>query len=152
MKLNMSLKEEINAILRYKELSFEEKRSRLLKIVTPHEAMSLLPVPDEKVTLKEPYRPKRDNMQILNLSVVIPIFESILNGAKIESRAYNDYYKSRCTYEENGSRYLKAFDAITFYVGSGRGARKVTVALTDIICDGGILYFHLGDILMRTYC
>lgn len=143
----MRLEEEVGSILHDEELSFEEKRGRLSKIVTAHELMVLLPEPKKTVALKEPLHPQRENMQILNLSVVTPIFESILNGAKIESRIYNEYYKTRCTYEENGVRYLKPFDAITFYVGLGKRARKVTVALKDITCDGSILYFHLGDIL-----
>lgn len=143
----MGLKEDIDNILHNEALSFEEKRSMLSKMVTPRELLALLPEPVEKVILKEPLRHKRENMLILNLSVVTPIFESILNGATIESRAYNEYYKSRCTYEENGTRYLKPFDAITFYVGRSKRARRVTVALTDITCDGEIIYFHLGEIL-----
>ena len=68
-------------------------------------------------------------------------------GHDIECRGYNEYYKSRCTYVEDGVRYLVPFDAITFYVGRGNNAKKATVAVKDIVLDDGLLYFHLGDVL-----
>ena len=145
----MSLQEEINSIINDEQLTYDEKRVKLLKYMTPHEVRALLHEPVEVVKLKEPLKPKREGeeMLILNLSVIAPIFESILKGVGIESRGYDDYYKSRCTYVEDGVRYLKPFDAITFYVGRGERARKATVALTDIVCDGGMIYFHLGEII-----
>ena len=145
----MSLQEEINSIINDKQLTYDEKSKKLQKYLTPHEVRALLQKPIEVVKLKEPLKAKQEGEKrlILNLSVVLPIFESILKGADIESRAYDDYYKSRCTYVEDGVRYLKPFDAITFYVGRGQRARKATVALTDIVCDGGMIYFHLGEII-----
>ncbi len=56
----MRLEEEVGSILHDEELSFEEKRGRLSKIVTAHELMVLLPEPKKTVALKEPLHPQRD--------------------------------------------------------------------------------------------
>ena len=143
----MSLQDEVNAILNNEEMAYDDKKAKLSKLMTPYEVIALLPEPIEEVSLKEPLKPKGENMLILKLALVTQNFEDILNGTKLESRAYSEFYKKRCTYEENGVRYLKPFDAITFYVGRSKRVRRATVALTNIVCDGGIIYFYLGDIL-----
>ncbi len=143
----MSLQEEIKTIIDAADLSYEEKRKKLLCYLTPHEVSALLPEPKKVVRLKAPLHPKTENMRILNLSVFTPIFESILQGGHVEARAYDDYYKSRCTYVENGVRYLVPFDAITFYVGRGNRAKKATVAVKDIVLDEDTLLFYMGDVI-----
>ena len=146
----MSLQEEINNIINDKQLTCDEKSIKLQKYLTPHEVRALLQEPIEVVKLKEPLKPKRegDSMRILNLSVHWDIFKEILRGGhEIECRDYNEYFKSRCTYVEDSVRYLVSFDAITFYVGRDNNAKRATVAVKDIILDGGLLYFHLGDVL-----
>ena len=143
----MSLQEEINSIINDKQLSYDEKSKKLQKFLTPHEVRALLQEPIEVVKLKEPLVPKTKDMRVLHLSVYNEIFEGIIKGGHIECRDYNEYYKSRCTYVENGVRYLVPFDAIIFYVGRGNNAKRATVAVKDIIFDVGLLYFHLGDVL-----
>lgn len=146
----MSLQEEINIIVNDEQLTYEEKRKKLLKFMAPHEVSILLPEPVEEVKLKEPLKPKREgnDMRILNLSVHGDIFKEIIKGAQdIECRDYSEYFKSRCTYVEDGVRYLVPFDAITFYVGRGNNAKRATVAVKDIVLGDGLLYFHLGDVL-----
>lgn len=145
----MSLQEEINSIVNDEQLTYEEKRKKLLKFMASHEVSVLLPGPVEVVKLKEPLKPKREgkDMRVLNLSVYGEIFEDILNGGHVECRDYNEYFKSRCTYVEDGVRYLVPFDAITFYVGHGNNAKRATVAVKDIFLDDGLLYFHLGDVI-----
>ena len=143
----MSLQEEINRIISDKQLTYDEKSKKLLMFLAPHEVRALLQEPIEVVKLKEPLVPKTKDMRVLHLSVYNEIFEEILKGGHIECRDYNEYYKSRCTYVENGVRYLVPFDAITFYVGRGNNAKRATVAVKDIILDDGLLYFHLGDVL-----
>lgn len=143
----MSLHEDIQAIITAPTLSYEDKRKKLSHYLTPQEVRSMLPEPIEEIRLKEPLCPRTKQMRVLNLSVVNPIFESILNGGHVESRDYNDYYKDRCTYVENGVRYLVPFDAITFYVGRGLKAKKATVAIKDITCDGSVILFYLGEVI-----
>ncbi len=117
--------------------------------MTPQEVNVMLPNPSisEIVRLKEPLKPKTKDMHILRLSVYSDIFEGILNGGHGECREYNDYYKRRCTHEEDGVRFLVPFDAISFYVGRGSRAKWATVVMTDIQLDGGLLYFYLGEII-----
>ena len=94
--------------------------------------------------LKEKLNPKTNGMNTLNLSIKSVYFDQIKKETKKEEyRKYNDYYKERCTYLEDGVRYLVPFDAIVLYQGS----RAMTVALTDITCDGKYFVFHLGEIL-----
>ena len=143
----MSLQEEIQSIIKDASMSFEDKRKKLLEFMTQHEVDIMLPKPVEVVRLKEPLHPKTVDMRILNLSVYNHIFESILRGGHVECREYTDYYKDRCTYIENGVRYLVPFDAITFYVGRGDRAKKATVLVKDITCDGEVILFYLGDII-----
>ena len=144
----MSLQEEINSIISDNQLTYDEKSKKLLKFLAPHEVRALLHEPTEVVRLKEPLLSKTKDMRILHLSVYREIFEEILKGGHdIECRDYDEYYKSRCTYVEDGVRYLVPFDAITFYVGRGNNAKKATVAVKDIVLDDGLLYYHLGDVL-----
>ena len=144
----MSLQEEINSIISDNQLTYDEKGKKLLKFLSPHEVRALLQEPIEVVKLKEPLVSKTKDMRILHLSVYREIFEDILKGEHdIECRDYNEYYKSRCTYVEDGVRYLVPFDAITFYVGRGNNAKRATVVVKDIVLDDGLLYFHLGDVL-----
>lgn len=144
----MSLQEEIKAIITSMSMSYDDKREKLMKLVTPQEVEALLPDPNGIVRLKEPLRTKTVNMRILHLSVVNAIFEDILEGNHdVECRSYNDYYKRKCSYVEDGVRYLIPFDAITFYVGYGEKARKVTVTLKNISCDGSLLFFYIGRVL-----
>ena len=144
----MNLQEEINSIINDEQLTYDEKSKKLLKFLAPHEVRALLQEPIEVVKLKEPLVPKNKDMRVLHLSVHREIFEEILKGGHdIECRDYNEYYQSRCTYMEDGVRYLVPFDAITFYVGRGNNAQKATVAVKDIVLDDGLLFFHLGDVL-----
>lgn len=143
----MSLQEEIKVIVSDSSMSYNDKREKLMKLLTPHEVEALLPNPNGNVRLKEPFRPKTANMRILHLSVVNAIFDDILAGNHdVECRSYNDNYMKRCTYVEDGVRYLIPFDAITFYVGYGARARKVTVAVKNITCDGSLLLFYMGRV------
>ena len=144
----MNLQEEINSIINDEQLTYDEKSKKLQKFLTPHEVRALLQEPIEVVKLKEPLTPKTKDMHILQLSVFNSIFESIIKGSQdVECREYNEYYKSRCTYVEDGVRYLVPFDAITFYVGRGSHAKRATVAIKDIVLDDDLLYFHLGKVL-----
>ena len=98
----------------------------------------------EYPVLKSKLKPKTQGMNSLNLSIKSVYYDQILRGAKKdEYRKYNEYYIERCTYEENGKRYLVPFDALVLY----QGKRAMVVALTDITCDGKYFVFHLGDIL-----
>lgn len=145
----MSLQEEIQAIITSQEMSYEVKRDKLLKIMTPSEVNALLPKPAEVIRLKQSQQanPKGEKPLNLNLSVIKPIFDSVLNGNHVECRAYKDYFKDRCTYEENGIRYLVPFDTITFYVGIGERAKWAKCEVTNITCDGDCLYFHHGHVI-----
>jgi hypothetical protein len=147
----MTLQEEIKAIIADAGLSYNEKREKLMKLMTPQEAKALLQKSSqlEVVELKEPLKPKKEDMRILRLSVFSEIFEDVLKGGHVECREYSEYFKSRCTYEEDGVRYLVPFDAITFYVGRGDRAKKATVLLKDITCDGEVILFYLGDVISR---
>ena len=144
----MSLQEEIKAIVTDSSMSYDDKREKLMKLVTPYEVEALLPDPNGNVRLKEPLRPKTENMRILHLSVFNAIFDDILAGNHdVESRSYNEYYRNRCTYVEDGVRYLVPYDAITFYVGRDDKARKVTVTIKNITCDGCLLLFYMDRVL-----
>lgn len=148
----MTIRNCINAILTDDTLSRQEKLSRLTRIVTIQEAHALLgPEPEETIVLKKkPYTHKED-LRILNLSVHKVFFDEIIQGTKKdEYRSLTDYYRRRCTYEENGRHYLIPYDAIRFNVGRGKGRLSATVALTDIVCKGGFLIFHLGEILCKS--
>lgn len=144
----MILQEEINSIINNEKLRYDEKSKKLLKFLDSHEVRALLQEPIEVVKLKEPLAPRTKDMRILQLSVFNSIFESIIKGSQdMECREYNEYYKSRCTYIEDGVRYLVPFDAITFYVGRGSHAKRATVAVKDIVLYDDLLYFHLGEVL-----
>ena len=143
----MSLQEEIRAIISDSSMSKEEKRGKLLKIMTPQEVNTLLSEPVKKIALKEPLPQNVKGTRNLNLSVFNEIFDSILEGNHIECRVCNEYFKNRCTYVENGVRYLVPYDTITFYVGWGSRAKIAIVAVEDITYEDGFLYFHLGEIL-----
>ena len=144
----MSLQKEIQSILK-SSLSYEEKGKKLAKLVTKLELDALLPKPKEVVALKEPLKPKTKGMKTLHLSIHKVYFDAIITGAKpIEFRDWkNEYYQRKCSYEENGKRYLTPFDAIVIHVGRGAGALTATVALKDITCDGTYLMFHVGKVL-----
>lgn len=145
----MSLKEEIDAIVSSEELSYDIKRKMLLKLVTPSEVVALLPKQYEQIKLKPPRQPKTINAEIsnLNLSVIDPIFNSIIEGNHIECRIFNEYFKNRCSYVENGVMYLIPFETVTFFVGKGERAKWAKLAVKDIVCDGECIYFHLGQVI-----
>ena len=145
----MSLQEEIQSILSDSSLSYDEKGAKLAKLVTKQELASLLPKPQDVVALKEPLQPKTKGMKTLMLSIHKVYFDEIIRGTKpIEYRDWtNDYYQKKCSYEENGKRYLVPFDALVLYVGRGKNALTATVALKDITCDGTYLMFHVGKVL-----
>lgn len=144
----MSLQEEIQSILQ-SSLSYEEKGERLAKLMTTHEVGALLGKQRSGVALKEPLKPKTTGMRTLNLSIHKVYFDEIILGTKpIEYRDWtNEYYQRKCSYEENGKRYLTPFDALVLYVGRGRGALTATVALKNITCDGTYLMFWVGKVL-----
>ena len=141
-----TLKEEIDAILLDGTMSRQEKLSRLTKIVTSQEAHALLgPEQEGTIVLKKKPHTHDGGMRILNLSIDYVYFNEIIQGIKKEEyRDLNDYY------EENGKRYLIPYDTICFYSGSDEWRQSVTVALTDIVCEGGFLNFHLGEILRKS--
>ena len=147
-----TLKEEIDAILLDGTMSRQEKLSRLTKIVTSQEAHALLgPEQEGTIVLKKKPHTHDGGMRILNLSIDYVYFNEIIQGIKKEEyRDLNEYYRRRCTYEENGKRYLIPYDTICFYSGSDEWRQSVTVALTDIVCEGGFLNFHLGEILRKS--
>lgn len=143
-----TLRLEIDAILNDGSLDYEEKGKRLAKLVTQKELNKILPKPQDVPRLKEPLQPKTNGMKTLQLSIYNVYFDAIAAGTKkVEFREYKEYYINKCTYVENGIRYLRPFDAIVFYVGRGQNAKSMTVSLTDITCDGKYLMFHLGKIL-----
>ena len=147
-----TLKEEINTILQDGTMSRPEKLSRLIRIVTTHEAHTLLGQAQEDtiVLKKKPYTHK-DGMRILNLSIHRVFFDEIIQGTKKnEYRNLTDYYRRRCTYEENGKRYLIPYNAVCFNVGRGKRRLSATVALTGIVCEDGFLIFNLGEILCKS--
>lgn len=140
----MSLRDEIQNILK-SGLTYEEKAKRLATLVTGKELSTLLPKPEDLPKLKEPLQPKKKGMKTLQLSIHDVYFNQIKRGTKkAEYRDYKDYYIDKCTYEEDGKKYLVPFDAITFHVGR---AKSMTVALTNITCDGIYFVFHLGEVL-----
>ena len=145
----MSLQEEVRNILKDASISHEEKGKRLAKLVTKQELNALMPKEKETIALKEPLKPKRKGMKTIAFSIHKVYFDQIILGTKpIEYRDWtNDYYKRKCSYEENGKRYLTPFDAIVLYVGRGKGALTATVALKNITCDGTYLMFWVGDVL-----
>lgn len=144
----MALQEEIQSILK-SSLSYEEKGKKLAKLVTKHELDALLPKPKEEVALKEPLKPKTKGMKTLHLSIHKVYFDEIILGTKpIEFRDWtNQYYVNKCSYVEDGKRYLTPFDAIVIHVGRGAGALTATVALKNITCDGTYLMFWVGKVL-----
>ena len=144
----MSLQEEIQSILK-SSLSYEEKGVKLALLVSKQELNAILPKPQEQVALKEPLKPKTKGMRTLNLSIHKVYFDEIILGTKpIEYRDWtNAYYQKKCSYVENGKRYLVPFDAIVIYVGRGANALTATVALKNITCDGTYLMFWLGKVL-----
>lgn len=144
----MTLQEEIQSILK-SSLSYEEKGKKLAKLVTKQELAALLPKPVEDVALKEPLKPKTTGMRTLMLSIHKVYFDQIILGSKpIEYRDWgNDYYKRKCSYIENGKRYLVPFDALVLYVGRGKNALTATVALKDITCNGTYLMFWIDRVL-----
>ena len=90
-------------------------------------------------------------MRILNLSIHKVFYEEIIQGTKKdEHRSLTDYYRRRCTYEENGKRYLIPYNAVCFNVGRGKRRLSATVALTGIVCEDGFLIFNLGEILCKS--
>ena len=145
----MSLREEIQAIVNNQGLDYEAKAEKLLRIITKQELDALLPKPVEQVALKEPLKPKTTGMKTLMLSIHKVYLDAILAGTKkIEYRDWgNQYYVNKCSYVEDGKRYLRPYDALVLYVGRGKNALTATVALTDITCDGSYLMFHLGKVL-----
>lgn len=149
-----SLKEGIDIILHDGTLSRKEKLSRLTRFVTPQEARALLgPEPEETIVLKKKLDFQGGELKILDLSVNKVFFDEIIQGIKKdEYRNLTNYYRWRCTYEENGKRYLIPYDAIRFNVGKGERRLSATVALTNIVCEGGFLIFHLGKILSKSNC
>lgn len=145
----MTLQEEIQAIVGDASLTYEAKAEKLSKLITKQELSAILPKPMETVALKEPLNPKTKGMKTLALSIHKVYFDEIIAGTKkIEFRDWgNEYYQRKCSYVENGKRYLTPFDAIVIFVGRGKGALTATIALTDITCDGTYLMFHLGKVL-----
>ena len=144
----MTLQEEIQSILK-SSLSYEEKGKKLAKLVTKQELNALLPKPKDVVALKEPLKPKTKGMNTLHLSIHKVFFDQIILGVKpVEFRDWtNDYYKRKCSYEENGRRYLTPFDAIVLHVGRGTDSLSATVALKNITCDGTYLMFFVDKVL-----
>lgn len=144
----MSLHEEVQKILK-SSLSYEEKGKKLAALVTKQELDSLLPKAQNVVALKEPLKPKTKGMKTIHLSIHKVYFDQIILGTKpIEYRDWtNDYYVKKCSYVENGKRYLTPFDAIVIHVGRGKDAPTATVALRDITCDGTYLMFWVGNVL-----
>lgn len=144
----MSLQQEIQSILK-SSLSYEEKGDRLAELVTKQELQKLLPKQKEVVALKEPLKPKTKGMKMIAFSIHKVYFDEIMLGTKpIEFRDWtNQYYVNKCSYMENGKRYLTPFDAIVLYVGRGASALTATVALKNITCDGTYLMFWLGKVL-----
>lgn len=145
----MTLQQEIQSIVNDASLGYDAKAEKLLRIITKQELSAVLPKPVETITLKEPLKPKTTGMKTLMLSIHKVYLDAILAGTKkIEYRDWgNEYYQRKCSYEEDGKRYLRPYDALVLYVGRGKSALTATVALTDITCDGTYLMFHLGKIL-----
>ena len=145
----MTLQEEVQSIINDASLSYEEKGAKLAKLVTKQELDALLPKQEEVVALKEPLKPKTTGMKTLHLSIHKVFFDAIITGAKpIEYRDWtNSYYVNKCSYVEDGKRYLTPFDAIVIHVGRGAGALTATVALKNITCDGTNLMFWVGKVL-----
>ena len=142
----MTLTEEIESIRSNGALTYEQKVERLKKLIASHEIDAVLPKPQEELPrLKEPLKPKTKGMRTLNLALKPVYFDAILKGVKKqEFRDYTEYYINKCTYTEGGKRYLVPFDALVFYQGN---SRSMTVALTDIQCNGKYFIFYLGEIL-----
>ena len=88
-------------------------------------------------------------MKTIAFSIHKVYFDQIIAGTKpIEYRDWtNEYYQRKCSYVEDGKRYLTPFDAIVLYVGRGKGALTATVALKNITCDGKYLMFWVGKVL-----
>ena len=141
-----TLKEEIQAIVGDHSLDYDAKAKLLSKIVSGAELQRLLPKPSNLPVLKDPIT--YDKPKVLNLSLKAVYFDQILRGTKtIEYRDYqNSYYVDKCTYEEDGKKYLVPFNTIVFHQGQ---QRSMTVQVTNITCNGIYLMYHLGKILYK---
>lgn len=141
----MTLREEIEAIRSNASLDYEQKVKKLQKLITQPEIDAMLEQQADLPTLKEPLKPKTKGMRTLHLALKTVFYNEILKGTKkFEYRDYNEYYIKRCTYEEDGKRYLVPYDALVFYDGN---KRSMTVALVNITCNGQYFVFQLGEIL-----
>ena len=137
------IRDEVKAIVTNGKLSYDDKGKRMSEAIANGDPMN-------EVTLKEPLKPKTKGMKTLMLSIHKVYFDAILAGTKpVEFRDYNEYYIKRCTYEENGKRYIVPFDALVLYVGRGKNAYSATVALKNIMCDGHYFMFYLGKVLFK---
>lgn len=145
----MSLREEINAIVMDDNLAYEEKKVRLLSLVTPREAEALLKKKIEIPTLKEPLPKWEQGAKTLRLPLLKVYLESVLRGGFEDERGFSEYYKKRCTYEENGKTYLKPYSALTFFCGRDSKAQWATVELLNIKVDssGEMIMFTCGKVL-----
>lgn len=151
----MSLQQDIQKIIGDASLSHEEKGARLARLVSRQELDKILSESAGQgggagqVALKEPLKPKTKGMKTIAFSIHKVYFDQIIKGVKpIEYRDWtNEYYQRKCSYVEDGKRYLTPFDAIVLYVGRGKGALTATVALKNITCDGKYLMFWVGKVL-----
>ena len=152
--MGKSLSEQIQDILRNDSLDYDTKFGMLAKLTTKHEAQFLMGNnPKEEIKLKEPIvHPTDGNLRTLYLVIERIYFDQILSGTKKEEyRELKDTTKGRYTYLDttDGKRYLKPYDAILLCVGYHKNRATTLVEVTDIVCDGDIVTYRLGNILRR---
>ncbi len=54
-----------------------------------------------------------------------------------------------CELSAGGKRYLRRYDAIRLFVGYHKDRESALVQVKDIICNEGIVEYHLGLILEK---
>ena len=144
---SVSLKEQVNEIVRDSSLGYDQKLKALTCIVSKHEAVLLIGSdPKDEITLRD----QIDGCgHRLFLVIERRYFDPILSGAKKEEhRHLSSGRLSWYTYKgEDGRRYLRPFDTIRLAVGYHHDREMADVEVKDIQTNGEVVMYHLGRIL-----
>lgn len=88
--------------------------------------------------------------KVLTLTIQRQYFEQIISGEKTEEyRELKQTTLNKYTYidEADGKRYLKRYDALRLCVGYHSDRDCAVVQVVDTTYNGGIVTFHLGEVL-----
>ncbi len=89
-------------------------------------------------------------LKVLTLVIQKKYFEEIVKGKKTkEYRELKQTTLNKYTYidEADGKRYLKRFDALRLYVGYHSDRESAVVQVLDTTYEGGVVTYHLGQVL-----